>query len=165
MTVNGRRMPLLCQCMKLEVFILEGYFKNCYFPPVVLRRCVSTEPVFREAAVQQQEKVTKLIGWFVKAALRHAEAMEALEDELALAEVQDLNRYYHALRREGGMERFLELLDHQDPAVAGMAAVYAMRQAPPRCRAVLVRISRLPGLIGFRAKAALERWERGEWPE
>ena len=115
--------------------------------------------------MQQQEKVTKLIGWFVKAALRHAEAMEALADGLAASEVQDLNRYYHALQREGGVERFLELLDHENPNVAGMAAVYAMREAPKRCSAALARISKLPGLIGFRAQAALDRWERGEWPQ
>lgn len=115
--------------------------------------------------MQQQEKVAKLMGWFVKASLRHAEAMEALDDGLAAAEVQDLNRYYSALQREGGVERFLELLDHDDPNVAGMAAVYAMRAAPTRCSAALVRISKLPGLIGFRAQAALDRWERGEWPQ
>lgn len=113
----------------------------------------------------QEEKMTKLIGWFVKAALRHAEAIEALEDGLAAAQMQDLNRYYSALQREGGVERFLELLDHEDPNVAGMAAVYAMRAAPERCSAALVRVSKLPGLIGFRAQAALDRWERGEWPQ
>lgn len=113
----------------------------------------------------QQEKVTKLIAWFVKAALRHADAIEALDEVLAAGEVQDLDRYYHALQREEGMEQFLLLLDHEDPRVAGMAAVFAMRVAPERCAAVLARIAKLPGLIGFRAQAALQRWESGDWPE
>lgn len=115
--------------------------------------------------MQQQEKVTKLIAWFVKATLRHADAIEALEEGIAAGEVRDLQRFYGALQREGGMERFLELLDHEDPRVAGMAAVFAMREAPERCTEVLKRISGLPGLIGFRAQAALERWESGDWPQ
>jgi len=111
----------------------------------------------------QHEKVTKLIEWFIKSALRHAEAMNALAEDAAAEEVQCLNRFYLALQREGGMESFLLLLEHADPNVAGMAAVYAMREAPERCKATLTRISKLPGLIGFRAQAALERWESGEW--
>jgi len=114
--------------------------------------------------LEQQEKVTKLISWFVKAALRHAEAIAAMQDQEASVQVESLNRFYAALQREGGIEQFLALLDHEEPAVAGMAAVYAMREASQRCVAVLVRIAKIPGLMGFRAQAALDRWESGEWP-
>lgn len=113
--------------------------------------------------MQQQERVAKLIEWFVKAAQRHAEAMAALADESAASEVQSLNRFYLAVQRGEGMESFLLLLEHADANVAGMAAVYAMREAPERCQAKLRDIARLPGLIGFRAQAALDRWENGEW--
>lgn len=111
----------------------------------------------------QHERIAKLVEWFVTAALRHAEAMEAMHEERAAAEVASLTRFYAALQREGGMAQFLSLLDHHDPKVAGMAAVYAMREEPQRCRETLVRIAELPGLIGFRARAALERWDNGEW--
>lgn len=114
--------------------------------------------------MQQQEKVTKLISWFVKAALRHAAAIEAMQEEETLVQVECLNRFYLALKREEGLEQFLVLLEHEEPAVAGMAAVYAMRETPQRCSATLVRIAKEPGLIGFRAQAALDRWESGEWP-
>ena len=113
--------------------------------------------------MQQHEKVTKLVEWFVRSALRHAEAMELMEEEAAAAEVPELNRFYAGVLREGGLERFLALLDHEEPTVAGMAAVYAMREAPERCTAALARIAKLPGLIGFRAQAALERLESGDW--
>lgn len=113
--------------------------------------------------MQQDEKVKKLMSWFVKAALRHAEAMESMQDEYAAAEVHSLNRFYAAVVREGGVEQFLALLEHEDPNVSGMAAVYAIREAPERCCATLAGIAKLPGLIGFRAQAALERWESGEW--
>ncbi|MBU5613060.1 hypothetical protein [Geomonas azotofigens] len=113
--------------------------------------------------MQQHEKVTKLVGWFAKAAVRHGEALQAMAEDLAAAEVADLNRYYRALQREGGVAELLRLLDDPNPVIAGMVAVYAMREAPERCVAMLVVIARQPGLIGFRAQAALERWESGEW--
>jgi hypothetical protein len=116
-----------------------------------------------EVRLQQQEKVAKLIDWFVKAALRHVEAVEAMHEEAAAVQVECLDRFFLALHREGGMVQFFTLLDHENPAVAGMAAVYAMREAPERCRPVLVRLSQEPGLIGFRAQLALERWDAGEW--
>ncbi|QXE92858.1 hypothetical protein KP001_10220 [Geomonas subterranea] len=113
--------------------------------------------------MQHHEKVKKLVGWFAKAASRHAEAMEAMAEEVAAAEVADLDRFYRALQREGGMAELLLLLEDPDPVVAGMVAVYAMPEAPEPCVARLTLIAGEPGLIGFRAQAALERWERGEW--
>ncbi|MBJ6750682.1 hypothetical protein [Geomonas anaerohicana] len=115
--------------------------------------------------MQQHEKVTKLVGWFAKAAVRHAEALEAMAEDLAAAEVADLTRYYRALQREGGVAELLRLLDDPNPVIAGMVAVYAMREAPERCVAVLTLIAREPGLIGFRAQTALERWESGDWDQ
>lgn len=114
--------------------------------------------------MQQQDKVATLVAWFAKAAVRHAEAVAAMQEEAASAQVECLDRFFAALNREGGLERFLVLLDHEDSEVAGMAAVYALRQAPERCRATLGKIAEMPGLIGFRAQAALERWDSGEWP-
>jgi hypothetical protein len=114
--------------------------------------------------LQQQEKVAKLISWFVKSALRHFEAVEAMQEEAAAVQVECLERFFAALHREGGMTQFFSLLDHEEPAVAGMAAVYALREAPERCRPVLERIAQVPGLIGFRAQIALDRWDSGKWP-
>jgi len=114
--------------------------------------------------VQQQEKVAKLVQWFARAAHRHAEAIEALQEEAASALVENLDRFYLAIEREGGFQQFLNLLDDEDQAVAGMAAVYAMREEPERCTAVLTRIAQEPGLMGFRAQVALERWQSGDWP-
>jgi hypothetical protein len=115
--------------------------------------------------LQQQEKVAKLIEWFVKAALRHAEAIEAMQEESAAAQAGEMKRFYAVVKREDGVEMFLTLLDHENPYVSGMAAVHAMREAPERCSALLVKLSGLPGLIGFRAQVALERWKSGEWPQ
>ena len=129
---------------------------------------MSPETLAKEEEVanlrQQQEKVAKIIGWFVKSALRHAEAVEAMHEEAAAVQVECLDRFFAALHREDGMQQFFALLDHENPAVAGMAAVYALREAPELCRPVLGRLAALPGLIGFRAQTALERWDTGKWP-
>jgi hypothetical protein len=114
--------------------------------------------------LQQQDKVEKLVNWFAKAALRHAEAIEAMQQEAASVQVECLNRFYAGIQRECGLQQFLSLLDNEDPAVSGMAAVYAMREAPERCKPVLTSLAGLPGLIGFRAQSALDRWESGDWP-
>lgn len=114
--------------------------------------------------MQQQDKVAKLIEWFVKAALRHAEAVDAMHEEAAAVQVECLTRFFKALHQEeGGMQRFFTLLDHENPVVSGMAAVYGMREAPERCRGALQRVAQTPGLIGFRAQTALERWDSGDW--
>jgi hypothetical protein len=113
--------------------------------------------------VLRKEKVAKLIDWFRKSSVRHAEAMENLQEEVAAAQVGELNRFYAAVLREGALDLFLTLLDDEDARVAGMAAVYAMRDEPGRCREVLVRLSALPGLMGFRAQSALQRWDSGDW--
>lgn len=114
--------------------------------------------------LQQQERVAKLIEWFVRAAVRHAEAVEAMHEEAAAVQVESLNRFFAALQREeGGTDGFYTLFDHENPVVSGMAAVYALREAPERSRAVLVRVAKEPGLIGFRAQLALERWDSGDW--
>jgi hypothetical protein len=119
----------------------------------------------RKLHLQQQEKVAKLIEWFIRAALRHAEAVEAMHQEAAAVQVECLDRFFAALHREEAMLNFFTLLDHENPAVAGMAAVYGLREAPERCRAVLARLAQgEPGLIGFRAQIALERWDSGDWP-
>lgn len=111
----------------------------------------------------REEKVAKLIEWFGKAAIRHAEAMANLQEEVAAAQVADLDRFYAVVLREGALDLFLALLDNEDERIAGMAAVYALRDEPARCREVLVRLSTFPGLMGFRAQTALERWDSGDW--
>lgn len=139
---------------KDEGFELEGHSENCY--------CFC----FKAGGdVQQQEQVAKLIDWFIRSALRHAEAIESMQEQEALLQVESMDRFYAALKRKDGIEQFLALVDHHEPTVAGMAAVYAMREDPVRCVATLRRLATLPGLIGFRAEVALERWESGEWPK
>ena len=114
----------------------------------------------------QRDRVVKLIEWFVKAALRHADAIEGMQEEMAALQVASLTKYYEALlAEEEGLQKLLLLLDDQNPYIAGMVAVYGLPQAPELCRPVLVRLATAPGLIGFRAQIALQRWDDGEWEQ
>jgi len=62
-----------------------------------------------------------------------------------------------------GAAGLVALTRNPDPSVAGMAAVYLLPHDPEAALPVLRRIAREPGLLGFRAGVAVERWEKGEW--
>lgn len=64
---------------------------------------------------------------------------------------------------EPGMEALLSLTDSEDLSVSLTAAVYSLKYATEKCIAVLNRIAKEPGLLGFGAEQALQRWYEGEW--
>lgn len=108
-----------------------------------------------------------MVGRFAVAAQAHQRSLETMDDERAAAHVRVLTGLYAAIVREGdsGREAFLLLLESSDDVVAGMAAVYALPTATERSLAVLRRLAAGEGLLGFRARCALERWERGDWEQ
>jgi HEAT repeat protein len=109
----------------------------------------------------------RLLRRFAVAARAHHEALESLDEERTEAQARMVAALHGAVVREGqeGMERLLDLVDSPDPVVAGMAAVYSIRMDTVRCLAALRRVAMEPGLLGFRAVMAIERWEAGEWGE
>lgn len=111
------------------------------------------------------EKLARLLSRFATAAKAHQAALEEMDEERANAHARMLTVLHGALLREGqpGLEGLLALVDSEIPVVAGMAAVYAIHLDPERCLATLRRLAAEPGLLGFRAGVAIERWEAGEW--
>jgi hypothetical protein len=114
----------------------------------------------------QDDKLTRLLQRFSVAAAAHHRAMEEMNEERANTHAQMIAGLYRSIigSGENGRAALLELVDDKDPAVAGMAAVYSIRFDSKRCLAALARVALVPGLLGFRAKMAIERWENGEWP-
>jgi len=112
-----------------------------------------------------EEKLTRLLSRFAAAAMTHHEALEAMNEERANAHARMIAALHGALLREGqpGVAGLLALLDTESPVVAGMAAVHAIHLDPERCLATLRRVATEPGLLGFRASVAIERWESGDW--
>jgi len=116
---------------------------------------------------QLDERLERLLKRFAVAARAHHEALEALDEERSEVQARMIAGLHGALVREGkqGEELLLNLVDSPDPIVAGMAAVYSIRLDTGRCLAALRRIAKEPGLLGFRAEVAIQRWESGEWEE
>lgn len=114
-----------------------------------------------------EERLARLLGRFAAAARAHHAALEALDEVRANAHARIITGLYEAIVREGaaGREGLLTLVDSDDRVVAGMAAVYSICYSPERCVALLRKLAAEPGLLGFRAGVALERWEAGEWEE
>ena len=111
------------------------------------------------------DRLALLLKRFSVAAAAHHEALEALDEARANAQIRMVAGLYEALLREGaiGREGLLALVGDATPAVAGMAAVYLLHLYPDRCLAALRRVAGEPGLLGFRAMVAVERWEAGDW--
>jgi hypothetical protein len=119
------------------------------------------QPVENHAA----DRLERLLIRFAVAARAHHEALESLDEERTEAHARMITALHGAVVNEGkfGEERLLDLVDSPDPAVAGMAAVCSIRMDAGRCLATLRRVATEPGLLGFRAAMAIERWESGEW--
>jgi len=47
--------------------------------------------------------------------------------------------------------------------ISSMAAVYSLKYAPEESISVLTRIAKEPGLSGFEAEQAFQRWKEGAW--
>ena len=113
----------------------------------------------------QGKPLDKLLQRFAIAAAAHHAALEAMDAERANQHARMTGALHQSIMAAGlpGKDRFLSLLDHPDPVVAGMAAVYLIRDATEKSLATLQRIAGEPGLLGFRAAAAIDRWCSGEW--
>jgi hypothetical protein len=114
----------------------------------------------------QDDKLTRLLHRFATTSTLHYQALEAMNEERANAHAQMIAGLYRSIigTGESGRPALLELVDHEDPVVAGMAAVYSIRYDSKRSLATLGRVALMPGLLGFRARTAIDRWESGEWP-
>ncbi len=113
----------------------------------------------------QDDKLQRLLHRFAATASAHQQALEEMNEERASIHSHMIDGLYRSIIGTGeiGRQVLLELVDDNDPVVAGMAAVYSIRYDTKRCLAALERVSQVPGLLGFRARTAIERWKSGEW--
>jgi len=113
----------------------------------------------------QDDKLTRLLNRFAITATAHYMALEEMNEERANTYAQMINGLYRSIigTGESGRAALLELVGDNNPVVAGMSAVYSIRYDSERCLSTLERVALEPGLLGFRARMAIERWESGEW--
>lgn len=107
----------------------------------------------------------RLLQRFAMAARNHHEALESMDAERAEQHARMVAALYSAIMAAGlpGKVRFNSLLEHPEAVVAAMTAVYIIREEPGKSLKILQRVAAEPGLLGFRAAAAIERWHNGEW--
>lgn len=112
----------------------------------------------------QNDKLTRLLQRFVSAVTMHFRALEEMDEERANSGAHMIDGLYRSIIGigESGRQALLALVDDSNPVVAGMSAVYSIRSDSERSLAALRRVALLPGLLGFRAQIAIERWENGE---
>ncbi len=113
----------------------------------------------------QDEKLTRLLQRFAATATAHFQAMEEMNEERANTCARMIAGLHRSIidTGESGKQALLDLVDDKDPVVSGMAAVYSINYDSKRCLSTLRRVALEPGLLGFRAQIAIERWENGEW--
>lgn len=113
----------------------------------------------------QKNPLDTLLQRFAIAAAAHAAALEAMDAERSDRQARMTLALHQSIMAAGvaGEEKFLSLLDHPDPVVAAMAAVCVITTHSELSLATLQRVAREPGLLGFRAAAAMDRWHNGEW--
>lgn len=111
------------------------------------------------------EQLERLSARFARAARGHGEALEAMDEVVAARQAALLAGLAQRLLAAGqpGIAALKDLARGGEPLVAGMAAVYLLNHAAAEALPVLRRLAAGEGLLAFRARFALERWERGEW--
>lgn len=118
------------------------------------------------SAIKPEPRLELLLRRFACAAKSHHSALEEMNAERSAAQTRILTGLYRSITScESGADRLTALIDCDDPIIAGMAAVYSIQRETTRCLQTLKKISLEPGLIGFRAAEAVNRWESGEWPD
>ncbi|MCL5995133.1 MAG: DUF2019 domain-containing protein [Chloroflexi bacterium] len=107
----------------------------------------------------------ELLNTFAEAAAGHHEALLQGNWRKANPLAKKVDRAFRRIIEfdDDGRKALLEMTSHPNLAVAGIAAVYSLKYDTRRALAVLRRISQEPGLIGFGAKQAIQRWEEGSW--
>jgi hypothetical protein len=109
--------------------------------------------------------IEELMEKFTQAAKSHYRASLSGDWRTANKEAATIRKTIKGLISLGetAREALLAQTDSIDLSVCAMAAVYSLKYAPEKSISVLTSIAQEPGLIGFEAQQALQRWKEGEW--
>ncbi len=109
--------------------------------------------------------VDEAVSAFVEATKLHYQATLAGNYKITNKYAQIIDEAFRKIVAMGveARQALLANVDDDDNAVASMAAVYSLKFNPERALDALRRIADKPGLIGFGAQQAIQRWEEGTW--
>lgn len=113
----------------------------------------------------KEHNIGELVERFTAAARKHFTASLAGDWRSANREAKVIRKIANHIfdLGEDARKALLAQTDNEDLYVSTLAAAYSLKFSPDKCLAILTKISKEPGLIGFEAKQALLRWEQGEW--
>lgn len=120
----------------------------------------------REDDRSMPNEISTIVDNFAEATIKHHEAiLQGSKPRIVNTQAKRIDRLFQAITQKGeaGRQALLALVDSENLVVASMAAVYSLKYSPERCKTGLERIAKEPGLIGFAAEQALQRWEEGNW--
>jgi len=112
-----------------------------------------------------EKEINNLIEIFSSAAKNHYEASLIGDWRTANKKAAIIRKTVKKLRSLGdeAREALLAQSDSEELSISAMAAVYSLLYSPEKSISVLARIAKEPGLIGFEAEQALQRWREGTW--
>jgi len=110
------------------------------------------------------DKLTKLVADFAEVAAQHYESLQEMNEEKANRLSGRIMQLYAEIRLMGndGREALLARLESDCPGAAAIVSLYKQTYTTERSRKVLERLACEEDLMGFRARIALERWDKGE---
>ncbi len=109
--------------------------------------------------------IKSIIELFSISAKNHYLATIKGDWKTANKEISKLREVYKKICKINGSARkeLLILTENNDLAIASMAAFYSLNYDPEKSISILEKISNEPGIIGFQAKQAIQRWNEGKW--
>jgi hypothetical protein len=112
-----------------------------------------------------QKQTDRLITDFVEATKKHYEATMAGNWRETNKQAKRIRKAFQGIKSAGENARqaLLAQTENQDLAVASMAAAYSLKYSTKQAQTILQHIAEEPGIIGFGAQQALQRWEEGDW--
>jgi hypothetical protein len=112
-----------------------------------------------------KKSIQELIDVFVAAVIGQHEALANGDWRTGNPLAKKYDAAFRKIIEHGdeGRNALLALIEHPNVAVAEMSAVYSLKYSPDQCLKVLRQLSREPGLVGFGAQQAIQRWEEGAW--
>lgn len=110
-------------------------------------------------------KIKSLIDSFSRAAKNQYLASINGDWKTANKEISTLRQVFNKICKinEPARKKLLTLTESDDLAVASMAAFYSLKYDPDKSISILKKIAEEPGLIGFQATQAIQRWNEGKW--
>jgi hypothetical protein len=111
------------------------------------------------------EHIQKTVSSFADAAKKHYDAELVGDYKTANTQAKKIHKSFTEIVKlgEDARKALLDLVDTEVLPIAAMAATYSLKYRPERALAVLEKIAKEPGLIGFEAEQAIKRWKEGSW--